>query len=76
MSSVRRYLPIILIALGLALFFALGGPKIASLDWLRANYAALAGYVATHFATALALYMLVYVVATALSIPGATVLSL
>lgn len=76
MQSMRRYLPFAIIVAGLGLFFALGGPKIASLDWLRANYTTLSHAVAAHFAAALALYMFAYVVATALSIPGATILSL
>lgn len=71
-----RYAPILLLAAGFAAFFATGANRYVSLDWLRDNYGTVRSFVADHFAQALAIFMLVYVAATAFSVPGASFLSL
>lgn len=71
-----KFLPVALIALGAAGAYATGAHRYLSLEALRENYAALAGHVAADLPRALALYILVYFLATALSLPGAAFLSL
>ncbi len=75
-DGVRRWLPLSLILLGIVLFFAFGLENYLSLDTLRANRAALDQAVADHKLRALAIYVLVYVMIVALSVPGATALTL
>jgi len=57
-------------------FFALGGQRYLSLDAVKTNRDALLAFTHEHYVTALALAFLTYVAATALSLPGALVLSL
>ncbi len=57
-------------------FFALGGQRYLSLDAVKANRDALLAFTHENYVTALVLAFLTYVAATALSLPGALVLSL
>lgn len=61
---------------GLATFFALGGEQWLSLDTLKQHRDALLSYTAQHYALMIIGSIVVYMTATALSIPGAAVLSL
>ncbi|MDH5287370.1 MAG: TVP38/TMEM64 family protein [Betaproteobacteria bacterium] len=63
-------------AAGIALFFALDGPRYLSLDAIKANRDALLAFAQDHFVAALAIAFLVYAGATALSLPGGLALSL
>jgi uncharacterized membrane protein YdjX (TVP38/TMEM64 family) len=74
--SILRFAPILLIAAGATAVFATGANRYLSLEAIREHYAALTGFVGEHFALALGLYMLAYVAVTAMSLPGATVMSL
>jgi uncharacterized membrane protein YdjX (TVP38/TMEM64 family) len=74
--SLRRWLPLLLIILLVALFFLFGLQRYVSLASLRANHEWLAQTVAAHLALALLAFVLIYVVVVALSLPGATVLTL
>ncbi|MGR9100802.1 MAG: TVP38/TMEM64 family protein [Gammaproteobacteria bacterium] len=60
----------------IALLFIFGAPYWLNLDTLKNNQQALLGYVESHYWTAMLACGLVYAVTTALSVPGATVLSL
>jgi uncharacterized membrane protein YdjX (TVP38/TMEM64 family) len=60
----------------LAAFFLLGGPRWLRLDTLQANRARLLDFTGRHYAAVLVGAMLVYAAATALSFPGAVVLTL
>jgi len=71
-----RILLLLLVAVLVAAYFATDAGRFLSLDALRAQQAALAARVATAPITAGATFMLVYVAVTALSIPGAAVLTL
>jgi uncharacterized membrane protein YdjX (TVP38/TMEM64 family) len=62
--------------LGLAAFFAFDGPRYLALDTVKANRDALLAFAQAHFVAALAIAFAVYAGATALSVPGALVLSL
>lgn len=75
-SSVKRFAPIIIIALALAAFFALGGPKYVSLESLKSNRATLAVFVENNFLTAILGFIALYAVLTAISFPGASFLSI
>lgn len=74
-KGLARFLPILLIAAGLAAFFALGLDRYFSLDVLRENRAALKAWVAGSPLLALGAFMLAYAAAVAISFPGASVLT-
>ncbi|WED78157.1 FAD-dependent oxidoreductase [Aeromonas allosaccharophila] len=57
-------------------FFALGLGRYLSLGALQAQQAALAQWVDSHFVSASLLFVLIYVLSTALSLPGASLLTL
>jgi uncharacterized membrane protein YdjX (TVP38/TMEM64 family) len=57
-------------------FFALGGPDYVSLETIKRHRDALLAFTESHFAAALAIGFVVYVAATAFSLPGGLVLSL
>ncbi|MBC7781042.1 MAG: TVP38/TMEM64 family protein [Proteobacteria bacterium] len=61
---------------GLAAFFLLGGPQYLSLDAIKANRDQLLALTNAHYVPALVIAFTVYVVATALSLPGSLLLSL
>lgn len=70
---------IILAALGIlavALFFLLDLGRFLSLEALKANRQALLDFQAAHPVATVAAFMAVYIIQTALSLPGATILSL
>ncbi len=70
-----RYLPILLLALAAAAVFATGLNRYFRLDALISHRDLLQDFVAAHRIGALLLYMLVYVGAVTLSIPGAAFLT-
>jgi uncharacterized membrane protein YdjX (TVP38/TMEM64 family) len=74
--SLRRWVPLLLILACVALFFILGLQRYVSLDGLRANHAWLAAQVERHLLPALLAFALVYCAVVALSLPGATPLTL
>ncbi|KAB7627591.1 FAD-dependent oxidoreductase [Alkalilimnicola sp. S0819] len=57
-------------------FFALDLGRYLSLDWLKAQQSALQHLVATHWLPAALAYFGLYVLVTALSLPGATIMTL
>ena len=73
--GLRRWLPLLLIFVLVALFFLLGFQNYISLTSLRAHHAWLARQVADHLPLALLGYMLVYAAVVALSLPGGAVLT-
>lgn len=75
-GSALRFLPLALIGAGAVVFFASGAYRYLSLETISANYAALQIYVAENFWQALGLYIAAYIGVTALSLPGATLMSL
>ncbi|HYD32303.1 MAG TPA: TVP38/TMEM64 family protein [Azospirillaceae bacterium] len=72
----RRFLPLALLAAGLAAFFALGLQDALSLSSLARHREALLAFVAANEALAVAGYIVAYALAVAFSVPGATVLTL
>lgn len=78
-KQTRPWLKIAIAALfigGLVLFFALGGHRYLSLETIKSNRDAFLSFADQHFVAAIAIAFAIYAGATALSFPGATVLSL
>jgi uncharacterized membrane protein YdjX (TVP38/TMEM64 family) len=71
-----KFLPIIVLLLGIILFFSFGGQNYLSLNALKENYQSLLDYTASHFLLASLIFVLAYVLVVAFSIPGATVMTL
>ncbi len=71
-----RYAPLVLILLGAAAFFASGAHRYFKPEALIENRERLQDFVADHRGGALLLYMLVYIAAVTLSIPGSVFLTL
>lgn len=71
-----RVLLLAAVAAAIAAYFAVDAGRFLSLDFVRSQQAALAGYVAASPVTAGTAFMGIYVAVTALSIPGAAVLTL
>lgn len=71
-----RFLPLALIAAGLAAAVALGVTDLLSLEGLQERRAALQAYVADHPLQSLGLYMLLYFLVVLFSLPGGLVMTL
>src|SRR5215470_4208807 len=74
--SAARLLPLLALLAGLGLFFAFGLQDQLSCGALRENRAWLGDWVAAHRLLAILGFMTLYVAAVALSVPGATVLTI
>jgi len=72
----QRLLPVALILVALAAAFGLGLDRYLTLAALKENRAALAAFVETNLAAALAIYIAAYAVAVAISLPGAAILTI
>jgi uncharacterized membrane protein YdjX (TVP38/TMEM64 family) len=72
----RRWLPLAIVAVAAVLFFALGGQRYLSLDMVARNHTALASFVEAHLASALGVYVAIYITVVSLSIPGAMLLTI
>jgi uncharacterized membrane protein YdjX (TVP38/TMEM64 family) len=75
-KSLARFAPILLVAAGLALAFAFRVHEYLSLEALYRQTAALDAFVARNYVAGIALFMLIYGLAVASSIPGASFLTL
>jgi uncharacterized membrane protein YdjX (TVP38/TMEM64 family) len=75
-SALRRILPLAALAAACALYFVLGGERHLTFDALAQNRAALEAWVASIGPASILVYVLVYVAATALSLPGAAILTM
>lgn len=71
-----RLWPLIAILVLAVVFFASGAHRYLSIDALKENYRQFEAFVAAHYFTALLLYMLAYVALAALSLPGASIMSM
>jgi len=74
--NTRKLLTILAFAAGLALFFLLDLQRFLSLEALKANRQALQQYHDAHPLAMAAGFMALYIIQTALSLPGAAILSL
>jgi uncharacterized membrane protein YdjX (TVP38/TMEM64 family) len=75
-SPWRRWAPLIALIALMALVFAMGWHKLLSFETIGRNYEALRAFIASNLPAALGLYMLLYVVVVALSLPGGLVMTL
>jgi uncharacterized membrane protein YdjX (TVP38/TMEM64 family) len=75
-SGVGRFLPLIIIAAGLAAFFGFGLHRYISIEALRDNRDALQGFVAANLPLAVFVYVAVYALLVAISFPGAGLLTI
>jgi uncharacterized membrane protein YdjX (TVP38/TMEM64 family) len=74
--QIWRLLPLVLVLLGLGLFFATGSQRYLQLETLVDNRERLQDFVAAHRLEAVILYMLVYIGAVTLSVPGGAILTM
>jgi len=75
-SWLRRLAPVAVVVLVMALVFAMGWHRFLSLETLVRHRAAIDGFVAARGSLATATFAAIYVVAVALSIPGAAILTI
>ncbi|PTT49553.1 FAD-dependent oxidoreductase [Aeromonas sp. HMWF015] len=75
MNRTRLLLALVMGSL-IGAFFALDLGRYLTLDALQAQQAAVAQWVDSHFVSAILLFVLIYVLSTALSLPGASLLTL
>ena len=75
-SGLKRFAPLIVIGVALSAFFALGGPDYVSIESLKNNRETLTALVANNFVLAIAGFIALYAVLTAISFPGASLLSI
>ena len=75
-SAIKRWLPLAVIAAGIAAFFALGLNKYVTFDALRDNRTVLTQFVENQGLLAVLLFIVIYAVSTALSLPGGAVLTI
>jgi pyruvate/2-oxoglutarate dehydrogenase complex dihydrolipoamide dehydrogenase (E3) component/uncharacterized membrane protein YdjX (TVP38/TMEM64 family) len=74
--SLRKLLLLVLVAVAAGLYFSLDLGRYLSLDTLKAQQAAIETYRQAHPWLAAGIFFLVYVAVTALSLPGAAVMTL
>jgi pyruvate/2-oxoglutarate dehydrogenase complex dihydrolipoamide dehydrogenase (E3) component/uncharacterized membrane protein YdjX (TVP38/TMEM64 family) len=74
-SGSRLALAVVIIALVVA-FFALGGQRFLSFEYVKAQQGALLGYYAAHTWQTVVGFFLAYVAVTGLSLPGAALMTL
>lgn len=76
MSRIKRFVPLLVLIAIITAVFASGVGRYLNLAALQANEAALRGFVESNLALALLTFVAVYALATAVSFPGAIVLTL
>jgi uncharacterized membrane protein YdjX (TVP38/TMEM64 family) len=75
-TRLRRFLPIGIVVLAMAVVFATGAHKHVSLETLVRHRMAIDAFINAHSVLAIAAFMLVYITAVALSMPGAAILTI
>lgn len=75
-GNAGRVALLVAVAVVLVAFVALGGQNYLSLEAVKSNRNALLGFTDAHYVAAVAIAFIVYVAATAFSVPGGLVLSL
>src|SRR5260221_11249487 len=73
--SPRRLVPLIVIAIAAGVVIAMGWQRELSFETLARHYEALRAFIAAHEVSAIAAYVVLYIVAVALSIPGGVYLT-
>lgn len=75
-QSVKRWLPLALILIGIACFFYFHLYRYLTFESLQQHHQQLLAWTQTHYLLIAALYILIYIVIVALSVPGATIMTL
>lgn len=74
--QLRRYIPLFCLIIIALTVYIMGWHQFLSFDSLKENRALLQSYVQNYYIISLAIFMAVYVCVVALSLPGATILSI
>lgn len=75
-QQLKRFWPLIIILIGMAVIYFSGAYRYLSFDALKSYHHTLKTFVAAHPIATPVLYILIYILSTALSIPGAIFLTL
>ena len=75
-SSLKRWAPVALLVAGIATAYASGAHKYLSLDTIAENRDSLMAYVSSNYIVSIGAFMLTYIIAVALSLPGALLLTI
>jgi uncharacterized membrane protein YdjX (TVP38/TMEM64 family) len=75
-AAIGRWLPLIVIALLMAIVFGMGWHKYLSFKTIGLNYEAMQGFIGQNLILSLIIYMAAYIVVVALSLPGGLVMTL
>ena len=76
MKQFKRFLPLAVLIVAVIAIFASGVTQYLNLEALQANEAGLRGFIDENLILALLAFIAVYAIATAVSLPGATILTL
>ena len=76
MSRIKPYLPLLVLVIVVVAVFFSGVTRYLNIEALQTHEAALRAFVSDHLILALATFVAVYAVATAVSLPGALILTL
>lgn len=76
MDKIKRFLPLVILVVAVIAIFASGVGRYLSLDALQTHEATLRGFVEDNLILALLAFAAVYALATAVSFPGAVILTL
>lgn len=76
MKQVKRFLPLVVLIVAVIAIFASGVTQYLNLEALQANEAGLRGFIDENLVLALLAFIGVYAIATAVSLPGAIILTL
>jgi len=74
-ARLRRFLPLAVVVLAMVAVFATGAHRHVSLETLVQHRMTIDAFIRAHSITAVAVYMAIYIVAVALSLPGALILT-
>lgn len=75
-TGIRRWLPLMVLACLMLAAYSFGLQKYLSLELIAVNREYLLNYVANHLVMSVLIYMAIYIVVVALSLPGAAILSI
>ncbi len=76
MKRLRQFLPLFVLAAIIVIALASGVTRFLNLDALRENESGLRAFIDQNLIIALAMFIGIYAIATAISLPGATILTL
>jgi uncharacterized membrane protein YdjX (TVP38/TMEM64 family) len=75
LSSLKKFAPLIVLVVGLGVVFATGLDKYFSVSTLGDHRDMLTSFVTEHYVLSAMLFCAIYIVSTALSVPGGTILT-